>query len=134
MQKVDLEASFIKCNENCGLPDLFTDYQIRHLGDLVIRPDYQKFCLRSTPDLCAKLIKMAAIRHSQFGIVSNIWISKQAMPSNKPCHQTSHAIKQAMPSNKPCHQTSHVNGVSPCLVTITQHYSICDPAAVNDVC
>ena len=33
MQKVDLEASFIKCNENCGLPDLFTDYQIRHLGN-----------------------------------------------------------------------------------------------------
>ena len=33
MQKVDIEASFIKCNENCGLPDLFTDYQIRHLGN-----------------------------------------------------------------------------------------------------
>ena len=33
MQKVDLEASFIKYNENCGLPDLFTDYQIRHLGN-----------------------------------------------------------------------------------------------------
>ena len=33
MQKVDLEASFTKCNENCGLPDLFTDYQIRHLGN-----------------------------------------------------------------------------------------------------
>ena len=33
MQKVDLEASFTKCNENCGLPDLFADYQIRHLGN-----------------------------------------------------------------------------------------------------
>ena len=35
MQKVDLPTSFTKLNENCGIPDIFTDYQ--------------KFCLRSTP-------------------------------------------------------------------------------------
>ena len=33
MQKVYLRSSFTKCNENCGLPDLSTDYQIRHLGN-----------------------------------------------------------------------------------------------------
>ena len=33
MQKVDLSTSFTKLNENCGLPDFFTDYQIRHLGN-----------------------------------------------------------------------------------------------------
>ena len=33
MQKVDLPTSFTKLNENCGLPDIFTDYQIRHLGN-----------------------------------------------------------------------------------------------------
>ena len=33
MQKVDLPTSFTKLNENCGLPDFFTDYQIRHLGN-----------------------------------------------------------------------------------------------------
>ena len=33
MQKVDLSTSFTKFNENCGLPDFFTDYQIRHLGN-----------------------------------------------------------------------------------------------------
>ena len=33
MQKGDLPTSFTKLNENCGLPDLFTDYQIRHLGN-----------------------------------------------------------------------------------------------------
>ena len=31
MQKVDLPTSFTKLNENCGLPDFFTDYQILHL-------------------------------------------------------------------------------------------------------
>ena len=29
MQKVYLPSSFTKCNENCGLPDFLTDYQIR---------------------------------------------------------------------------------------------------------
>ena len=33
MQKVDLPTSFTKLNENCGLPDIVTDYQIRHLGN-----------------------------------------------------------------------------------------------------
>ena len=33
MQKVDLPTSFTKLNENCGLPEYFTDYQIRHLGN-----------------------------------------------------------------------------------------------------
>ena len=33
MQKVDLPIRFAKLNENCGLPNLFTDYQIRHLGN-----------------------------------------------------------------------------------------------------
>ena len=33
MQKVDRPTSLTKLNENCGLPDLFTDYQIRHLGN-----------------------------------------------------------------------------------------------------
>ena len=33
MQQVDLPTSFTKLNENCGLPDFFTDYQIRHLGN-----------------------------------------------------------------------------------------------------
>ena len=33
MQNVDLPTSFTKLNENCGLPDIFTDYQIRHLGN-----------------------------------------------------------------------------------------------------
>ena len=33
MQKVDLPTSFTKLNENCGLPDIFTNYQIRHLGN-----------------------------------------------------------------------------------------------------
>ena len=33
MQKVDPPTSFTKLNENCGLPDIFTDYQIRHLGN-----------------------------------------------------------------------------------------------------
>ena len=36
MQKVDLPTSFTKLNENCGLPDIFTDYQIRHLGNSVV--------------------------------------------------------------------------------------------------
>ena len=50
MQKVDLSTSFTKLNENCGLPDFFTDYQIRHLGNpsglpgilLKIDPCYMK--------------------------------------------------------------------------------------------
>ena len=33
MQKVDIPSSFTKCNENCGLPDFLTDYQIRHLSN-----------------------------------------------------------------------------------------------------
>ena len=33
LQEVYLPSSFKKCNENCGLPDFFTDYQIRHLGN-----------------------------------------------------------------------------------------------------
>ena len=33
MQKIDLPTSFTKLNENCGLPDIFTDCQIRHLGN-----------------------------------------------------------------------------------------------------
>ena len=33
MQKVYLPSSFTKCNENCGLPDVLTDYQIRHLSN-----------------------------------------------------------------------------------------------------
>ena len=33
MQKVYLPSSFTKCNENCGLPDFLTDYQIRHLSN-----------------------------------------------------------------------------------------------------
>ena len=39
MQKVDLPTSFTKLNENCGLPDIFTDYQIRHLGNPSGLPD-----------------------------------------------------------------------------------------------
>ena len=45
-QQVDLPTSFTKLNENCGLPDFF---RITRFVILVIRPDYQKFCLRSTP-------------------------------------------------------------------------------------
>ena len=30
---------FTKLNENCGLPDFFTDYQIRHLGNPSGLPD-----------------------------------------------------------------------------------------------
>ena len=33
MQKVYLPSSFTNCNENCGLPDFLTDYQIRHLSN-----------------------------------------------------------------------------------------------------
>ena len=33
MPKVYLPSSFTKCNENYGLPDFVTDYQIRHLGN-----------------------------------------------------------------------------------------------------
>ena len=33
MQKVDRPTSLTKLIENCGLPDLFTDYQIHHLGN-----------------------------------------------------------------------------------------------------
>ena len=33
MQIFYLPSSFTKCNENCGLPDFLTDYQIRHLGN-----------------------------------------------------------------------------------------------------
>ena len=33
MQKVDRPTSLTKLNDNCGLPDLSTDYQIRHLGN-----------------------------------------------------------------------------------------------------
>ena len=33
MQKVDRPTSLTKLNENCGLQYLFTDYQIRHLGN-----------------------------------------------------------------------------------------------------
>ena len=33
MQKVYLSTNFTKLNENYGLPDCFTDYQIRHLGN-----------------------------------------------------------------------------------------------------
>ena len=47
MQKVYLPTSFTKLNENCGLPDFFL--QITRFVIMVIRPDYQKFCLRSTP-------------------------------------------------------------------------------------
>ena len=51
MQQVDLVTSFTKLNENCGLPDFFTDYQIflriTRFVILVIRSDYQKFCLIS---------------------------------------------------------------------------------------
>ena len=39
MQKVYLPSSFTKCNENCGLPDFSTDYQIRHLGNPSGLPD-----------------------------------------------------------------------------------------------
>ena len=39
MQKVDRPTSLTKLNENCGLPDLFTDYQIRHLGNPSGLPD-----------------------------------------------------------------------------------------------
>ena len=61
MQKVDIEASFIKCNENCGLPDLFTDYQIRHLGNpsglpeilLKIDPCTQTLSTTFTNNFCA---------------------------------------------------------------------------------
>ena len=31
--KVYLPTSFTKLNENCGIPDLMTDYQIHHLGN-----------------------------------------------------------------------------------------------------
>ena len=39
MQKVDLPISFTKLNQNCGLPNLLTDYQIRHLGNPSGLPD-----------------------------------------------------------------------------------------------
>ena len=33
VQKVYRPTGFTKLNENCGLPDFVTDYQIRHLGN-----------------------------------------------------------------------------------------------------
>ena len=49
MQKVDRPTSLTKLNENCGLPDLFTDYQIRHLGNLSGLPN---FLLKIDPWCC----------------------------------------------------------------------------------
>ena len=64
MQKLDLPPSFTKLNENCGLPDIFTDYQIRHLGNpsglpeilLKIDPWYNFFSI-----LCNSLHGMQSI-------------------------------------------------------------------------
>ena len=42
MQKVYLSTNFTKLNENDGLPDCFTDYQIRHLGNPVFCPGLKK--------------------------------------------------------------------------------------------
>ena len=39
MQKVYLSTNFTKLNENYGLPDCFTDYQIRHVGNPSGLPD-----------------------------------------------------------------------------------------------
>ena len=39
MQKVYLPSSFTKCNENCGLPDFLTNYQIRHLSNPLGLPE-----------------------------------------------------------------------------------------------
>ena len=49
MQKVNLPTSFTKLNENCGLPDIFTDYQIRHLGNPSGLPE---ILLKIDPWLC----------------------------------------------------------------------------------
>ena len=46
MQKVYLPSSFAKCIENCGY-QIFV--RITRFVTLVFRPDYQTFCLRSTP-------------------------------------------------------------------------------------
>ena len=66
MQQVDLPTSFTKLNENCGLPDLFTDYQIRHLGNpsglpeilLKIDPCIPTFAKLIAPN---KIIKKACV-------------------------------------------------------------------------
>ena len=71
MQKVDLPTSFTKLNENCGLPDIFTDYQIRHLGNpsglpeilLKIDPCYNIVCMIQNKDRgsgCSANTSMAA--------------------------------------------------------------------------
>ena len=55
MQKVDLSTSFTKLNANCGLPDFFTDYQIRHLGNpsglpgILLKIDPSQFAGSSGP-------------------------------------------------------------------------------------
>ena len=41
---------FTKCIENCGLPDLFTDYQILHLGNPFGLPE---ILLKIDPCKCA---------------------------------------------------------------------------------
>ena len=48
VQKVYRATGFTKLNGNCGLPDFL---RITRFVILVMRPDCQKFCLRSTPAL-----------------------------------------------------------------------------------
>ena len=43
MQKVYLPSSFTKCNENYGLPDFGTDYQICHLVQGTVLARIEKF-------------------------------------------------------------------------------------------
>ena len=56
MQQVDLVTSLTKLNENCGLPDFFTDYQIRHLGNPFGLPEILlKIDPCSSPEVPAQL-------------------------------------------------------------------------------
>ena len=67
MQKVDLSTSFTKLNENCGLPDFFTDYQIRHLGNPSGLPG---ILLKIDP--CIALRKQRQSESQSFGIDQNV--------------------------------------------------------------
>ena len=88
MQKVDLPTSFTKLNTNCGLPDIFTDYQIRHLGnpsglpEILLKIDpckLRKICRKTHalkaagPDgYLSRVVKMCASQISGILLISSI--------------------------------------------------------------
>ena len=62
VQKVYLPSSLKKCNENCGLPAFFTDYQIRHIGNLSGSPE---ILVKIDPD---EQLKTFFLTHTPSGV------------------------------------------------------------------